>query len=1236
MHHSNRSTPGTLAGALAGVRDHVRARTVTAVLGPTNTGKTHFAIERMLAHPSGIIGLPLRLLAREVYGRVVDKVGADQVALITGEEKIKPKNPRYWVCTVEAMPRDLDVSFVAIDEIQLCADFDRGHVFTDRLLHRRGLDETLVLGAGTMQRMIEKLLPGVTVVNRPRLSNLTFAGERKLSRLPHRTAIVAFSAEEVYAIAELIRRQRGGAAVVLGALSPRTRNAQVAMYQAGEVDYLVATDAIGMGLNLDVDHVAFAGERKFDGWQYRRLNSAEVGQIAGRAGRHVKDGTFGTTGRCPAFEEDLVSALEEHRFDPITTLQWRNSDLDFSTIGSLQASLEVLPGEHGLTRAPLAEDVMVLDIAARDEIVRRIAKTRADVGRLWDVCQVPDYRKVSPAAHAEFALTIFGHVVRAGRIPDLWFGAQVALNDRTEGDIDALSARIAQVRTLTYIANRPDWLGDPEHWQGVTRQLEDRLSDALHERLAQRFVDRRTSVLMRRLRENAMLEAEITAGGDVMVEGQNVGQLHGFRFTPDPLAAGEAARALNAAALKALGGEIEARAERFSAAVDDSFALANDGTLRWLGDPVAKLVAGDKLLGPRARVVADEHLTGPALEIVQRRLDLWLAQHVKKHLGVLFDLEAGEGLDGIVRGIAFQVAEALGVLERSRVAEEMKGLDQAARGTLRKLGLRFGAYHIYLPALVKPAPRALAAQLWALRHGGVETVKGLDEVPHLAASGRTSFVADLEVPKGLYRAAGFRVCGTRAVRVDILERLADLIRPAIAYRPGTTAGSPPPGAADNDGFVTTVQMTSLAGCSGEDFASILKALGYVLDRRPGPAITVPLLPAAAVVPLRPTPAEEPTAGREDGAGDAIEPTAQDAGAVAEGSASHVDAPVEALAPDAETSPVEERDGGPDRAEIPVDDGELIDGTGLSRSEPVPPEPEATTVSDGEAPAHRAPEGEPEATAVEFGEDPAAPAIGGTPADREPEHDRHEPAEEAAREAAPVAGDADVVPATSDAPEHATLGEASDEAAEGEAGQEPAAEPEPVLIEVWRPHRTNHHSQRRPDHRGARRDGRPEGRRVGGPAQPAGEGAPIPGERRDDRRPPRSDNSVPQRAGGGDRRFERRPQQVSAVEGGVTTAAAEAAPAGDRARPTRSSDGPTRIGGDRQRSDGRGGENRGGASRPGGRRDEGREGRREGRGPQSFSSDQQRPAPRDRQPDPNSPFAKLMALKLELERGKKDS
>ena len=413
-----------------------RASGVNVLLGPTNTGKTHYAIERMLSHSSGMIGLPLRLLAREVYNRAVEKAGAAAVALITGEEKIKPESPRYWVSTVEAMPRDLDLAFVAVDEIQLGADLDRGHVFTDRLLHWRGREETLLIGAATMHRAVRDLLPGARIFARPRLSRLSFAGDKKMTRLPRRSAIVAFSVEDVYAIAEWIRRQRGGAAVVLGALSPRTRNAQVDMYQNGDVDYIVATDAIGMGLNLDVDHIAFAAARKFDGWQHRRLTPAEFGQIAGRAGRHLRDGTFGTTGRCAPFDAELVEALEEHRFDPVQMLQWRNTDLDFSSIAGLAASLDTLPKEQGLIRAPLAEDQMVLDIASRDEKVVRAAKTRADIARLWECCQIPDYRKLSPAAHAELVLSVFGFVVRAGQIPDDWFARHVAAQDRVDGDLD--------------------------------------------------------------------------------------------------------------------------------------------------------------------------------------------------------------------------------------------------------------------------------------------------------------------------------------------------------------------------------------------------------------------------------------------------------------------------------------------------------------------------------------------------------------------------------------------------------------------------------------------------------------------------------------------------------------------------------------------------------------------------------------------------------------------------------
>ena len=813
-----------------------RGAGVTAVLGPTNTGKTHLAIERMLAHSSGLIGLPLRLLAREVYNKVAARAGKDAVALITGEEKIKPPNPRFWVSTVEAMPRDLDVAFLAIDEVQLGADFERGHVFTDRMLNARAREETLVLGAATVRPMVEKLLPGAHVVSRPRLSTLTYSGEKKITRLPSRSAIVAFSAEEVYAIAELIRRQRGGAAVVLGALSPRTRNAQVALYQSGDVDYLVATDAIGMGLNLDVDHVAFASDRKFDGYQFRKLNPAELAQIAGRAGRATRDGTFGTTGRCDPFDPELVQALESHNFEPIRLLQWRNSDLDFASIGALQASLSAAPREPGLTRAPIGEDIQVLDHAARDEEVRSLACNPASIARLWDACQVPDYRKIAPATHAELAVTLYGFLMREGNIPTDWFARQIAHAERTDGDIDTLSNRIAHVRTWTFVANRPDWLADPDHWQGVTRVVEDKLSDALHERLAERFVDRRTSVLMRRLRENAMLETEIGKTGEVTVEGHVIGRLDGFMFAPDASAAGSEAKALNAAAQKALAGEIETRATKLSQSSNDQIILATDGALRWTGDLVGKLVAGDDTLRPRVRVIADEHLIGPARELVQTRLDLWLKTHIEKLLSPLFSLTAAEDVTGIARGVAFQLVEALGVLERQKVAEEVKGLDQPARATLRKYGVRFGAYHIYLPALLKPAPRALATQLWAIKHESPET-KGVSDLLHLAASGRTSIPVDKETPKALYRTAGYRICGERAVRVDILERLADLIRPALSWREGAP-GPKPDGVFDGRSFVITGAMTSLTGASGEDFASILRSLGYRMDRKPKPVETV--------------------------------------------------------------------------------------------------------------------------------------------------------------------------------------------------------------------------------------------------------------------------------------------------------------------------------------------------------------------------------------------------------------
>lgn len=1107
---------------------------VTAVLGPTNTGKTHLAIERMLAHPSGVIGLPLRLLAREVYNKIAARVGSEAVALITGEEKIKPKNPRYWVSTVEAMPRDLDVSFLAVDEVQIASDLERGHVFTDRILNRRGRDETLLLGAATMRPIIERLLPGVSMITRPRLSQLEFAGDRKITRQPRRTAIVAFSADEVYAIAELIRRQHGGAAVVLGSLSPRTRNAQVEMFQNGDVDYLVATDAVGMGLNLDVDHVAFASDRKFDGYQFRRLTPAEFAQIAGRAGRATRNGTFGTTGRCGPFEPELVNALQNHTFDNVKMLQWRNAKLDFASLGALQVSLNQSPGHEALTRAPIAEDMRVLDHAARDVEVRDIAHGKAAVERLWEACQVPDYRKLSPAAHAELVTTLYGFLMQKGCIPDSWFAAQVDQADRIDGDIDTLSARIAQIRTWTFVANRPDWLKDPERWQGIAREVENKLSDALHERLTERFVDRRTSVLMRRLRENTSLNTEIGKTGEVIVEGHVIGRLDGFTFAPDAAEAGSDAKALQAAAQAVLAGEINARAEKLGNAPDDQFVLTSEGTIRWTGDAVARLSAAEEALHPRIRIISDERLTGAPREKVQARLELWLKTHIEKLLGPMFELSKAEDVTGIARGIAYQLVEALGVLERPKIANELKDLDQPSRAVLRKYGVRFGAYHIYFPGLLKPAGRALAALLWALKQDNVD-LSSLSGAQHLASSGRTSFPVDKQLPRDAYRVLGYKQAGERAVRVDILERLADLIRPALAWRENSP-GEKPAGAFDGRSFVVTQAMTSLTGSAGEDFASVLRALGYRMEKRaplpPKPVAVVAETPAAEAS------AEAPT-----------EPTATDEAAVT------ADTAIEAAA------------------------------------EPVTVE-DAPGMEQHDEPAH---------------EEPALEASPDAPVTPEDAPGIAPPAEEAA--AAPTEA-AETAPAEAAATEAAA---SADAAAPVEAAAAPA---EPELVEVWRPggrhedrkprherHRHQRHHNQRPQQAGAEAGAAPA---EGEAAQSAD------GEKRNERH----------RHGGhrrdGARDF-RKPR-----EGG-----AEGAPRPEgRDDKNRRFEGKDRDNKDRDRNKGKfGGDRDKGRDNRGRDRDKGRD-RQGGPSLRPYASSAN-PRERDRPADPNSPFAKLAALKEQL-------
>lgn len=820
-----------------------RIRNVTAVLGPTNTGKTHLAIERMLGHESGMIGLPLRLLAREIYDKIKARVGADKVALITGEEKIKPERARYWVSTVEAMPRDIDVDFLAIDEIQLCGDPERGHVFTDRLLHARGRSETLLLGAQTMREAISDLIPGANFISRPRLSKLTYSGEKKLTRLPPRSAIIAFSAQDVYALAELIRRQRGGAAVVLGALSPRTRNAQVALYQSGDVEFLVATDAIGMGLNLDVDHVAFSSLRKFDGQYHRNLTPGEIGQIAGRAGRHMNDGTFGVTGGAEPLDSETIERLETHSFDSVRTLQWRNRKLDFSSLAALHESLRELPREQRLARARTADDLAALEALSSDRDIAAIASTPANVALLWDVCQIPDYRKISGQSHAELIASLYRHLTsRNNRIPEDWFSKQVALADRTDGDIDTLATRIAHIRTWTFVANRPAWLNDPAHWQERTRAIEDSLSDALHACLTQRFVDRRTSALMKGMRDKDELTADIADDGAITVENHFVGRLKGFRFTLDSAAEGIHEKATRQAAMQVVTRELGMRARRVVAAQNDAFKLTRSASILWRDDEIARLERSDDPLQPGVTLLADESMGEADRDKVLARLKTWIADTITEKLRPLVEMSKSSDLQGLARGIAFQLKENLGALKRESVAEDISALDQPARAELRKFGLRFGAFNIFFPAMLKPAPADLAATLWLLKNGGFAS--GVE--PQLPRAGLTSVAADPAIPEALYRANGFHVCGPRAIRLDILERLADLIRPLLAWRAAPEkAETPPKGATGDGGFKATDDMMSILGCSPEELSDVLKALGFRLERRPIASTPSALPPEAA-------------------------------------------------------------------------------------------------------------------------------------------------------------------------------------------------------------------------------------------------------------------------------------------------------------------------------------------------------------------------------------------------------
>ena len=776
----------------------MQQRAVTALLGPTNTGKTHLAIERMLTHPTGLIGFPLRLLARENYDRVVALRGPDAVALLTGEERIVPKQPAYWMCTVEAMPPDLRTDFLAVDEVQLAADRERGHVFTSRIQNARGRLETWLIGAETIRPLLKKLLPDAAFQSRPRLSTLRYAEPKRLDKLPRRSAVIVFSVRELYEVAARLRRERGGAALVFGALSPRTRNAQVGLYQGGDVDHLVATDAIGMGLNLDIDHVVFTSLGKFDGVGPRPLSPAEVGQIAGRAGRHVTDGQFAATAELGDMDPRLVEAVETHRFAPLTHLQWRTDELDYFSPLALLGSLERQPPHPFLLRMRHAEDQRTLAALVRDDDAMALAHDSDSVRLLWEVCQVPDFQSVLTEAHTRLLSRVFRFLrAPAQRIPEDFLATHVKQIDRAEGDLDTLLDRIAAIRTWTYISNRSAWVPDARFWQERTRAVEDRLSDALHERLTQEFVDRAGTVIARH--DPSELVTSVTGDGEVLVQGLRAGVLTGFRFRPDRDTS-DGSRALRAAANRSLR-ELVREQVLVLERDEDAFALGPGVELLWHGAAVATLVAGESALSPRVEVLGSDLLDAPLKEKIRRRLATWLEAHVRGALGPLVALRDSAPA-GTARGLAFALAEGLGAVTRRSVAKQVGALRPSERSELGRLGVSIGRLVVFLPALQRSDAMRLRARLFAVRRG---------LAPQTGPEGIPSAPNDPKRPAEFFLACGYFAAGPRVVRLDRLERAA-----ALTSRLSRTGP-----------FVPPSELTGILGCRADELPAVLAALGYV-------------------------------------------------------------------------------------------------------------------------------------------------------------------------------------------------------------------------------------------------------------------------------------------------------------------------------------------------------------------------------------------------------------------------
>ena len=779
---------------------------ITAVLGPTNTGKTHLAIETMLSFDTGMIGFPLRLLAREVYDKVIKNTGLDKVALITGEEKIIPPNAKYFLCTVESMPVDKQLDFVAVDEIQMCADHERGHIFTDRLLNLRGTKLTMLMGSNTIKNIISNLDDDIEFINRNRLSKLSYTGHKKISRIQRKTAIIAFSAEEVYAIAELIRRQKGGAAIVMGSLSPKTRNAQVELYQSGDVDFLVATDAIGMGINMDLDQVYFSNLKKFDGRKLRKLNLSEIGQIAGRAGRYLNDGSFGITGECKEINAEEVDLLENHKFEEIQYLFWRNSNLNFNNPASLIKSLDERPNKKWLQKINECEDEKALKFFLRDKNLDNDEFDEKKLNLLWECCQIPDFVKKTYGNHYQVIESVFKYLnSENGKISNEYMRLQLLKLDKLDGNVDSLSNRIANVRTWSYVSNKNNWIENQNYWIEKTKLLEDKLSDRLHEELTKTFIDKRASVLARGLKQDMEFETKILENNEVLIDNQFIGKIKGLKLELD-LKKGALEtdiKSLKKAARQNVGPELIKRIERIIET--GLIELKDDFKIYWQKSPIAKLISGRDYLNPNIELIADDILEHNQTQKLINYLEKWLKNKIDTVLESLVDLKNLKEKNSSIKALAYQLYENNGVLERNKVAEYLKDLGQNERKILRELGVKFGRYHVFLFKLIKPEAVSLRTLLWKNYYQKYFNLK--------PPTFGLNFLEDEKIKnRNFMLLCGFEKFDNIYVRIDILERLfVQIINTDTEKEKEIKMNS---------------DMLNLLGCSKNNFKKLLKNMGY--------------------------------------------------------------------------------------------------------------------------------------------------------------------------------------------------------------------------------------------------------------------------------------------------------------------------------------------------------------------------------------------------------------------------